>query len=1051
MAKEIKETSEQLNALSDRAVVKRVIACAGSGKTRVITSNIIKVLNSKICRPDEVLALTFTRNAAENMRIRINEKVKKGINFENIDIFTFNSFGNEIISENSFEVGLGRDFRIIDSSQSWQILYEILGEINLNHVKAGKRIGEFVQNVLIYIENLKNNLISTTEFEKYLRNYKKILSEYKSKALKAQEEESIGYQKELFDVYLKYEKKKYSLNCIDYSDQVFIPYFLLLGKKSIRIKYQQKYKYIFVDEFQDTNIAQAYLLSLLGDPQYNKLMVVGDDDQGIYSFRGACVENILNFHKWDRFKNCCVSNFYLTTNFRSGTEIINTVNNIISSNKVRFKKELKPEKNKKDSAVVFYSKKVHKEEAAEISKIIKYLSSRGIKYKDMAILARRKRFGEITQELEANGIKFELVGGKSFFFEPEILFIVSWLRVINNITDEISVIYLLKSKKYKICDRDIYFLKKIPERSKRSVNIIEGIMNFEKNSYLSKSTGKRLENFLDSLRLYIRKSGVMKLKELISLIIEDTGMMNELKPSFGTAARSKIKNIENLIRVASDFQESYLQSNLESFITYLKDVARTGYENPEAVEFSGENSVKVMSIHAAKGLEFEVVFLPMLWKSDYRGRISNNRFKVPSWLRRDGKIWKEKKNFKNASVFRQALREIKLEEERRIFYVACSRAKKVLVLSYSEYGICKNAGNDSGKVKEILPFFNDVVKKGSNLKIINQEGLKFIKLNYGKDLYNNVNSYDDAFSFIKSERRNYKTIKMFNQSDWKKSQEILVKKILEVEDTREGNSKIFKAFREMNSILELPSSLGNTRSTATFFPLTQILDYIRCPLIYKWRYINLIPQKPGRELQRGEEVHKFIENITLLGLNHTGISKNFIMERIKDNEIRKYTRIFLESRFWQLSEIESMLPEQLFYWKINNYFITGKLDRIDVLKDGKMRIVDYKVSSGHSEGKESRNYYHNHYLHSLQLKAYMGAVSEICKVPVGDIGGFLLYLKDGTEKSIYVNSKQIEDLKLVITNAIINIRKGDFKSTVEKRCDKNCSYTGFCTAYKSRN
>jgi len=241
MAKEIKETAEQLNIVNSTADIKRIIACAGSGKTWVITSNIIKILKEGICKPENILALTFTRNAAENMRVRIKENIKGDIDFESINIFTFNSFGNEIISENSFEFGLGKDFKIINSSQSWQILYEVFNESNLRNLRAGKKVGEFIQNLLNYIENLKNNLISVNEFEEYLSNYSQILAGYKSKALRNKEEELIGSQKELFDIYQKYEKRKIESNCIDYSDQVFLPYFLLLKRKAIRAKYQQRW------------------------------------------------------------------------------------------------------------------------------------------------------------------------------------------------------------------------------------------------------------------------------------------------------------------------------------------------------------------------------------------------------------------------------------------------------------------------------------------------------------------------------------------------------------------------------------------------------------------------------------------------------------------------------------------------------------------------------------------------------------------------------------------------------------------------------------------
>ncbi|MDD3818620.1 MAG: ATP-dependent DNA helicase [Actinomycetota bacterium] len=1147
MKKEIIETQEQLNIINSSVGVKRIIACAGSGKTHTITSSIIKILNEEICSPDNILVLTFTRNAAENMRARVGKNIKTGIDSESIDIFTFNSFGNDIISENNFEFGLGKDFNIINSSQSWQIIYEIFDELNFEYIKAKKKEGEFVQNLLNYIENLKNNLISVSEFREYLDNYTEILSSYKSKALRRKEEESINIQRELFFIYQEYENRKMKSNCIDYSDQVFLPYFLLKERKSIRARYSRRYKYIFVDEFQDTNVAQAYLLSLLYEPDYNRLVVVGDDDQGIYSFRGACVENILDFHKFDKFKDHPVYDFYLTTNFRSGSNIINTINNIISANKKRFTKELKPESIKKESEVIFYSKKTHTEEAFEIAEMIKHLASEGVSLKEIAILARRKRFEKIIKALDANGIKYELIGGKNFFFEPEILFIVSWLKIIEDINDEISLSYILKSDKYKICDRDIYFIKRKPENPEEKVSLINGILDSAKNPHISEETKKRLKDFLTSLGLYIKNSGELELKELVSLIVEDSGMMSELRSKFGPTARRKIKNIESLIKVSSDFQQSYSRRNLSSFITYLRDVAKTDYDNPETIEFSGENSVKIMSIHAAKGLEFEVVFLPALWKSDYMGRNRSKDYMIPAGLRKDNSLWKEIKNYKSEVEFKKALDNIKFEEERRIFYVACSRAKRMLVLSYSEFEDDEACSNESARPKEIVPFFDDIVNKDNDgrLRIVNREGLEFIRNNYDKKLYNNYYDYMEVFNFagltanddekrknmkIKENKRNNLLFTEKKLSDLQKklASDILRKISLDQKEgkiNKEGEnssgdeeSEIIRRVNMAASLIAGDSYL-HIKKDENFFPLTQILDYKKCPLLYKWKYVYLIPEKSSEELEWGEKLHKYIENITLAGFNsnrqssNTGIieqgkannkiTEDMIISQFEDDDTRKCIENFLKSKCWDFSEVESLMLEQLFYWKVKNFFVVGKFDRVDIKKNGEIRVIDYKLSdyfqgecalscnqsnvtgdinsrtnsssnisrcgnnqtnknssvstdfgsqnnanSNLSRNRDNKNgNITNNNLYNLyffQLQSYIAALSWIYKKPVRDITGFLLYLKDGVEKSINFRDGEIEELKQDITSVINNILNNNFNANFTDSCKRRCSYSGFC-------
>ncbi|MCK5567001.1 MAG: UvrD-helicase domain-containing protein, partial [Actinomycetia bacterium] len=246
-------TKQQTEIIKSEAPVKRVIACAGSGKTWVLTNSIAAILNEKKCTPDKILAVTFTRNAAENMRLRIGERLKGLEDISNMDIHTFNSFGNDIIYDNSFELGLGKDFRLISGSQSWQILYEILKDLSFSHIRIGKAPAVFLQNTLGFIQNLKNNLISPEDFYKYISEHEKILASYKSRALSSEEEGIIGASSELFEIYLNYERIKSNRNTIDYQDQVFMPYFLLSRRKALQERYRSKYKYIFIDEFQDTN------------------------------------------------------------------------------------------------------------------------------------------------------------------------------------------------------------------------------------------------------------------------------------------------------------------------------------------------------------------------------------------------------------------------------------------------------------------------------------------------------------------------------------------------------------------------------------------------------------------------------------------------------------------------------------------------------------------------------------------------------------------------------------------------------------------------------
>jgi len=249
---------------------------------------------------------------------------------------------------------------------------------------------------------------------------------------------------------------------------------------------------------------------------------------------------------------------------------------------------------------------------------------------------------------------------------------------------------------------------------------------------------KSLTSFIKSLLFYIRQSGILDLKELISLIFEDSGLAMELKSGFGKHYQRRLRNVEDLIKIASDFTCQHQSGGYGSFITYLKDIARTDYDNPDKMEISNDNSVKIMSIHAAKGLEFDAVIIPMLWGSDYLGRNAGNPgFAIPSELRKDNSIWSKKKDFKSAGEFKKALKELKIEEERRIFYVACSRARRILLLSYSRFKNKIDMIDEKKSPKELVPFLRYLlVENIRTIKPLGNDAEKYIYNINGKNHIN---------------------------------------------------------------------------------------------------------------------------------------------------------------------------------------------------------------------------------------------------------------------------------------------------------------------------
>jgi DNA helicase-2/ATP-dependent DNA helicase PcrA len=1083
-------TQEQENIINSNNIIKKVIACAGSGKTSVLTSNIAKVINDGFCKPEEILALTFTNNAAENMLERIRKILGKSIFADSLNIFTFNSFGNLIIKENSLKLGLGKNFKLINDVQSWQIIYEIFKDYKFKKLKAGRDAGKFVNSLLDYVLNLKNNLINSQELAGYLKNNKKYLSEYKSQGLRKEEEDKILYISEFYEIYESYERIKKKNNYIDYADQIFLPYFLFKEQMAIKEKYIQKYKYIFVDEFQDTNNAQAYLLSMLFKKEKNKLIIVGDDDQGIYGFRGACIENIQDLNYFPGDINNLAETFLLTTNFRSGKNIIDFTNSVIAKNKKREVKVVKPESENKKSSVVFFKNRSLSEEAEQISRLIRNLELRNHKLKDIAVLCRKKRFNEIIKSFRNNNIRYEVIGSKSYFYEPEILFLISWLNIIYDLSDDESVVYLLKSSKYKVSDRDIFFLRnlnnkkfniknienykaadnlniKIENSETKSKcryfyeddNLINAIDNSGTSGCFEQETKKRLGQFLNELSYYIKNSETLSLNSLINLIFHYSGLYDELNSRFGMAVKKKIRNVENLIKLAWEFEENNFNSSFDSFVIYLKDIAKTDFEDPDFQSISKENSVKLMSIHAAKGLEFKTVFLPMLWESDYSPRKSQkNIYDLPSALRKDGKIWKEKSLYKSVKIFEEDLKSIMLEEERRIFYVAGSRAKETLFLSFPQFEHLSDVFKEEIKEKNILPFINDIFKENSNVIFFGDEAGSYLKEAFNIKPHIFVKNEADLFSdFFYNEDESYLKRQVINknidknknsisQTDPEKYEKILAENIFKLPD----NLKNF----DFSAQLKLKKNVKiKKKEKINFFSLTEILTYIDCPALYKYKYIINMPEAKRNSAQYGIKIHKFIENVTLfyfksysadLLKENTGLIKDKSYkdpeyantENLENLKLINYVNNFNKSGLLNFDCVKNIFTEYLFYWKINEYFLICKVDRINILDNEQIELFDYKTS-GYKENNQNIIYIN-------QIKAYICGLSDLLGVRPENIKGNIFYLKDGKKLNVEVSSEEKNKLAQKFLETIKDITNKNYNSQNHKKCSRLCDYGIFC-------
>ncbi len=1073
MENHFKPSPEQEQIIYGEEKIKKVIACAGSGKTSILTASIVNILKEEKCLPSEILALTFTKNAALNMQTRISKELSFSTDSEVIDIFTFNSFGNQIIRENSYKFGLSKNFSLLNEAKSWQIIFEIFRNSDFEYLKAGKNIAQFTKRILESIWNIKNNLVSFDNLKTYLIEYESMLSGYKSKGLQKEELNKISYFNEICRMYAEYEKLKLLKNCIDYADQIFMPYRLFNESVAVKEKYQQKYKFIFVDEFQDTNNSQAYLLAKIFDPKRNSIMIVGDDDQGIYGFRGASVENIMDMGYFESELVSDSKPYFLTINFRSGEKIINFANNVISNNKERNIKIIKPEFSGKESEIFFFKTIDMREEAIIICEMIKKLREKGIMLKDIAILCRKKKFGEITRVLNKENIRYEFIGNKNLFYENEILFLLSWLKLINNIYDEESLMYLLKSSKYKISDRDIYFLKNRIEygaetgenhKKEKSVPVrylLGSLKKSDDNRFITKDTNEKIKSFLSEFEYYIKKSEQYNLSGIINLIFHHSGLYDEIKSGFGQNLKKKIKNIESLIRIASDFEQDNSNADFEAFVIYLKELARTEVEDSDSIEISGDNAVKIMSIHAAKGLEFKIVFLPMLRNKDYKPKLNSKaEFELPAYLRTDSRVWSEKASYSSQAKFREKLKDKAREEERRIFYVAASRAEKLLVMSHPLFESYQ--GNPDQKSDELLEFvregINDVCVPGNanhNTAAIKiKDDMEVLNNDSSEESRNTLNKFSSLIADMQFKERQGRS--GFQKPPVKKRSTALPDFADKENAARLENKLLKDIFRLKGEGKKevLKKDLSGQKETdvkTRFFTLTEILSYLTCPKLYELRYLINIPENTSREnTDFGTKIHKLIADMSmqLFKAGNAGekgftnneyeiLLKEYDQEilSIKNEKLRKTLSNLTESNVLDFREVSQIFLEELFYWKVGNAYIRCQIDRADIMNDGSLRIYDYK--SGSQKSSSGDFYYKN------QIKFYLIAASEYFKIPVEKAEGLILYLGSGDIDKSRLDLPAAHAQKAKIPRTVSDIILQNFDKKPVKDCTR-CSYSSIC-------
>ena len=589
-----------LNEKQKEAVLKTegpllVLAGAGSGKTKVLTTRIAYLIEEMEVSPYSILAITFTNKAAKEMKERLTNLV--GSIAKCAQVSTFHSFGLRILRENVDILGYDKNFSILDSEDSLTVIKKIMKDMGLDIKEINPRA------IRSQISSCKNELVSPKDYVRFAAS---------------------PFEQDVLKIYEKYERVLKQNNSVDFDDLLILPIKLFRENKGILEKYQEKFQYVLIDEYQDTNEAQ-YILSKLISSKHKNICVVGDNDQAIYSFRGANYKNILNFEK--DYPNAHV--VMLEENYRSTKNILDAANDVIKHNKNRKDKNLWCNKGNGDK-IVYYKAFDEKEEVRFCISQIKKLIESGVSEEEIAILYRTNAQSRTLEEgmLEAN-LSYRVVGSFYFYNRKEIKDLLAYLRLIHNEKDDVSFLRVINTPKRGIGLKTIQALSEKAEQMGSSL-------------YEAASDGKVLEfkNLIESLKAV---SENVTLTELVDKVLLASGMKQELESEKTLESEVRLENLEEFKSITKAFEERDGLISLEDFLQETSLVS----DREEYRDDSGK--VSLMTVHSVKGLEFDYVFVVGLEEG----------------------IFPHINSLMDAS---------ELEEERRLCYVAITRAKKKLYL-----------------------------------------------------------------------------------------------------------------------------------------------------------------------------------------------------------------------------------------------------------------------------------------------------------------------------------------------------------------------------------
>ena len=668
-------SNKTLNSSQQKAIKHEngpllIIAGAGTGKTTVITEKIKYLISKKKINPSKILALTFTEKAASEMLERLDVVMPLG--YEEPWIMTFHSFCDRILRDEGLEIGLSTDYKILDQPNQWILVKKHLFDLGLKYYLPLGNPTKFIGALLKFFSRLQDEDITPEDFLAYAKKSQE-KPKTKDQGPKVDDEEKNRLY-ELAKAFEKYQQIKLEQNHLDFGDLITWCLRLFRERPAILHKYRRQFSHILVDEFQDTNFAQLQLVKLLAPSKKEpNLIVVGDDDQAVYRFRGAAVSNILDFKKhYPKSKEVV-----LTKNYRSGQKLLNTAYQLIINNnpdrlevKLGVDKKLKAQRGASLPLPQICQLPTLEDEADfVVGKIKDLIFQKNYSPKDFAILARaNNHLDSFVSALKRAGIPYQLLGNRGLFDQDEVRDLIFFAKAVVDSSDSINLFQMMHNPVFEI--KPAKLLECLSQSRAVKKSLWEIIRKKSKDD-------EKLLSIVKLLQKTIKKTPTQPASKILFDFIQETGYIKQFIRQESLENQLKIKNISLFFQKIKTFEADNKNSGLVQFVDWLDLLIEAG-ENPAQAQIEDIDTVSLMTVHSAKGLEFPVVFVVNCVRDRFPTRKRGDPIELPEDI--------IKENLPQGNSH--------LQEERRLFYVACTRARDYLFLTL---------GKDYGGAREKKP------------------------------------------------------------------------------------------------------------------------------------------------------------------------------------------------------------------------------------------------------------------------------------------------------------------------------------------------------------